>query len=201
MSETAAPEARIAELEARLTQELGRFKQLLKAAVTLTSTLNIDELLATIMATASDLVDAETSSLLLADEKSGELTFHIVDGGVATKLADQKIPAGQGIAGWVLGNGRPAVVHDPASDPRFYRGIDKSSGFATRNLVAVPLIVRNRTIGVVEMINKRGSGSFTQLDVEIGEALASFAAVAIDNANMYANLTDAFVAASISFRL
>ena len=201
MSETPSAEQRVAELESRLEQEVGRFKRLVEVATTLSSTLNLDELLATIMSSATELVAAETSSLLLLDEQTNELSFAVVDGDVATLLSDQKIPVGQGIAGWALSNGVAAIVDNPATDPRFYQGADSASGFVTRSLVAIPLIVKDRPVGVVEMINKIGADGFSPLDVEIGEALASFAAVAIDNANMYARLAEAVVTARLSYRL
>lgn len=198
MSET---ESQVAVLEQRLDQEVGRFKQLIEVATTLNSTVHLDELLGKIMASATDLVNAETSSLLLADEQTEDLTFAVVDGDVATVLADQKVPAGQGVAGWALEHREPVVVDDPANDGRFYQGVDTGSGFVTRSLMAIPLLVKDRPVGVLEMINKVGGGGFTPLDVEIGKALASFAAVAIDNAEMYAKLTDAVITARLSYRL
>src|SRR4051794_5289386 len=102
--------AQVAELEERLDQEVGRFKQLIEVATTLNSTVNLDELLAKIMASATDLVSAETSSLLLADEQTEDLTFAVVDGDVATVLADTTVPAGQGVAGWALEHREPVVV-------------------------------------------------------------------------------------------
>jgi len=196
-----SPESQVAALEQRLDQEVGRFKQLIEVATTLNSTVHLDELLGKIMASATDLVNAETSSLLLADEQTEDLTFAVVDGDVATVLTDQKVPAGQGVAGWALEHREPVVVDDPASDDRFYQGVDTGSGFVTRSLMAIPLMVKDRPVGVLEMINKVGDGGFTPLDVEIGKALASFAAVAIDNASMYAKLTDAVITARLSYRL
>ena len=193
--------AQVAELEQRLDQEVGRFKQLIEVATTLNSTVNLDELLAKIMASATELVGAETSSLLLADEQTEDLTFAVVDGDVATVLADTTVPAGQGVAGWALEHREPVVVDDPASDPRFYQAVDTTSGFATRSLMAIPVLVKDRPVGVLEMINKIGDGGFTPLDIEVGKALASFAAVALDNAAMYARLTDAVITARLSYRL
>lgn len=178
-----------------------RFKRLIELATALNSTLKLDELLAKIIGAATELVDAETSSLLLAEEGSEDLTFTVVDGDVATTLKDQKVPAGQGVAGWALQHREPVIVDDPANDPRFYQGVDSTSGFATKNLLAVPLLVKDRPVGVLEMINKAGDGAFTPLDVEVGQALASLAAVAIDNASLYARLADAVVTARLSYRL
>jgi GAF domain-containing protein len=79
--------------------------------------------------------------------------------------------------------------------------VGTSTGFQTRNLVAVPLLVKDKAIGVVEVINKIGDQGFTPLDLDIAQALASFAAVAIDNASLYARLADAVVAARLSYRL
>jgi sigma-B regulation protein RsbU (phosphoserine phosphatase) len=178
-----------------------RFKRLIELATMLNSTLKLDELLAHIIRAASELTGAETSSLLLADAETEELTFTVFDGQVATALTDQRIPAGQGIAGWALQHREAVVVDDPSSDGRFYQDVDTASGFATRNLVAIPLLVKERPVGVIELINKEGGGSFTPADVEIGTALASFAAVALDNAEMYARLADAVVTARLSYRL
>jgi GAF domain-containing protein len=197
MSDT---DSKVAELEQRLEQEVGRFRQLVDVATTLSSTTNPDELLAKIMASASDLVGAETSSLLLADEETEDLRFAVVDGDSAS-LADQTVPAGQGIAGWVLQNREPAVIDDPANDPRFYQGVDTASGFVTRNLMAIPLLVKDRPVGALEMINKIDGDTFTPLDIEVGTALASLAAVALDNAAMYARLTEAVITARLSYRL
>lgn len=201
MTEATSPNDRLSELEHQLEEEVGRFKRLIELATMLNSTLKLDELLAKIIASATELVGAETSSLLLAEEDSEDLTFTVVDGDVATALRDQKVPAGQGVAGWALQHREPVVVDDPANDPRFYQGVDSGSGFATRNLVAIPLLVKDRPVGVIEMINKVGGGGFTALDVTVGQALASFAAVALDNATMYARLADAVVTARLSYRL
>ena len=177
------------------------FRKLVQVATKLNSTLNLDELLQLIMTSAADLLAAETSSLLLVDEKTSELVFEVVAGGPAQELAGMRVPSGQGIAGWALERREPVVVDDPANDSRFYREVGTSTGFETRNLVAVPLLVKDKAIGVVEVINKIGDQGFTPLDLDIAQALASFAAVAIDNASLYARLADAVVAARLSYRL
>ena len=112
----------------------------------------------------------------------------------------QRVPAGQGIAGWVVDHDETVVVDDPKSDDRFYEGMDEAIGFETRNLVAVPLRVRGRVIGAVEAINKR-EGGFGEGDVELAAALSNQAAIAIDNARLYAKLADAVVASRMSYRL
>src|SRR5207247_4490098 len=103
------------------------------------------------------------------------------------------------IAGWVVEQGEPTVVSDPMSDPRFYGGIDEKSGSETKSILADPMKTRERTIGVIEMINKR-EGSFDDRDVRLATALANHAAIAVDNARLYARLADAVVTSRMSYR-
>jgi GAF domain-containing protein len=137
---------------------------------------------------------------LLVDEDTGELTFN-VSSEETGRLVEQRIPAGRGVAGWVVEHGQPLAIDDVSKDSRFYGGIDTAVGSTTKNLLAVPLMVKDRVIGVLEAINKRGGAAFSPSDVERAEALGSLASVAIDNSRMYARLTDAVVTARMSYRL
>jgi phosphoserine phosphatase RsbU/P len=190
----------IAELTRRLDHEVGTLNRLIEITGLLNSTLNVDELLGMIMRSGADLLEAETSSLFLLDEERNELEIAVATGAPAEDVMRKRIPADTGIAGWVVENGEPAVVDDPASDPRFYGGIDESSGFQTSNLLAVPLRTKEKVIGVVEIINKR-EGGFSQDDVRVASALADQAGTAIDNARLYARLADAVVTSRMSYRL
>lgn len=189
------------DLRRRLDAERRKFQQFVQIATALNSTLNIQDLLQLILASASDLVGADHSSLLLLDEDTGELVFHTVAGETDGSVAQRRVPAGKGIAGWTLQHNQPVVLDDPASDERFYAGIGEAVGVETRNLVAVPLSVKERAIGVVEVMNKRGSAGFSDADVELATALAALASVAIDNATLYARLADAVISARLSYRL
>jgi len=180
--------------------ELQALRRIIEITSLLNSTLNLDELLQLIMSSAAELLDAETSSLLLLDEEAGDLIIHVAIGEPGEQVAKQHVPAGQGIAGWVVEHGEVAVVEDPKDDPRFYAGMDEASGFETRNILALPLKVRDRTVGVVEVINKR-DGGFSETDRELAGALANQAAIAIDNAQLYAKLADAVVTSRMSYRL
>ncbi len=180
--------------------EVQALKRIIEITGLLNSTLNLDELLQLIMSSAAELLDAETSSLLLLDEDEGDLIIHVATGEPGEQVEKQRVPAGQGIVGWVVERGEVAVVDNPKDDPRFYKAMDEASGFETRNILALPLKVRDRTVGVVEVINKRG-GSFTDTDQELAGALANQAAIAIDNAQLYAKLADAVVTSRMSYRL
>jgi GAF domain-containing protein len=180
--------------------EVGALKRIIEITALLNSTLNLDELLQLIMSSASELLGAETSSLLLLDEDSGDLVINVATGEPGAQVAQQRVPAGQGIAGWVMEHGEATIVGDAKADPRFYSGMDQAIGFETKNVLALPLRVRDQTIGVVEVINKR-DGAFDEHDQELAGALANQAAIAIDNARLYARLADAVVSSRMSYRL
>jgi sigma-B regulation protein RsbU (phosphoserine phosphatase) len=175
-----------------------KLRRLVKVATELNSTLNLDELLGHIMASTTDLLGAESSSLLLLDEEADELEFKVATGD--PELVGVRMPSSQGIAGAALAKGEPVVQDNVAGDVRHYEEIDKAAGTTTRNLLAIPLRVKDRPIGVLEAIN-RESAELSDEDMDITKALASLAAVAIDNATMYARLADAVVAARMSYRI
>lgn len=191
---------RVATLERELARERRARQVLVESSIRLNSLLNLPELLTAIIGAATELLEAETSSLLMLDEANDELTFEVATGEPGESVRKMRVPADQGIAGWVLKHDEPVVVDDAASDPRFYDQIDQASGFTTRTLLVVPLKIRDTAIGVVEVINKRGAG-FTDRDRDLALALAAQAAVAIDNARLYQRLADALVASRMSYRL
>jgi GAF domain-containing protein len=190
-----------AALKRELEDERRARRALVEASVRLNSLLSLPELLAATMKTASDLMNAETSSILVLDEAGKELTFAVATGKAGENVTEMRVPADQGIAGWVLKNGKAAVVNDVKKDRRFYAQIDRGSGFRTKSLLAVPLRIRDRAIGVVEVINKKGGAGFTARDEETAGALAAQAAVAIENARLYQKLADAVVESRMSYRL
>jgi sigma-B regulation protein RsbU (phosphoserine phosphatase) len=201
MTEIDAKDQEIAELRQRLDEELGTLNRLIQVTTLLNSTLNLSELLQLIMTSAAELLHAETSSLMLVDEDTNELTFEVATGQPGQEVIKYRVPPGQGIAGWVVQHGEPVVVDDPGQDSRFYDRLDKSTGFETKNLLAIPLQVKDRVIGVVEVINKLDGPKFTEKDLELATALTNQASVAIDNTRMYARLADAVVTSRLSYRL
>jgi GAF domain-containing protein len=194
-------EREIEDLRGRLDSDAAALERLMEITASLNSTLELDALLRLVMTSAAELLEGEAASLLLVEEETGELVFRTATREGDEALAGARVPAGQGIAGWVAEHGEPAVVDDPREDPRFYGGIDDTTELDTRNLLAVPLKVKDRVIGVVEVINKRSEGGFDPDDVKLAVALTNQAAIAIDNARLYARLADAVVTARISYRL
>jgi GAF domain-containing protein len=181
-------------------EEVAALRRLIEITGLLNSTLDLDELLQQIMGAAAELLDAETSSLFLVDEESGDLTISTATGESGEQVTRRQVPAHKGVAGWVVDHGEATIVDSPKDDPRFYEVMDQAIKFETRNMVAVPLKVRDETIGVVEVINKN-KGSFSDTDRALAQGLANQAAIAIDNARLYAKLADAVVTSRMSYRL
>jgi signal transduction protein with GAF and PtsI domain len=110
--------------------------------------------------TAADIDSAE-ASVLVRDGDEGDLRFLSAIGKVAEQLIDIKVPAGKGIAGFVLSSGQPMAVSNVVEDSTFYAEIDKATGYSTEMILATPLRHSGETIGVLEYINRRGDPPYT----------------------------------------
>lgn len=170
--------------------QIAELKTLLDVWKTISSTLNLNELLRKIMAMATHVMRCETSTVYLVDEKTNELYFHIIqaDEKVGSKLKEIRLPIGTGIAGWCAKENKSVIVPDTSKDPRFYRDADKKSGFVTRSMICVPMRLKDKVIGVLQVLNRIGDIPFNNHDVEILEAIANQAVSAIDNARLYENI-------------
>lgn len=155
------------------------------------SSLKPKEILSAIMAKAADLVDAEGGSVILLNEKTNELTFEAASGKAGKKLLGMRLKVGQGVAGWVARYGKSLMVPDVSKDPRFYSGMDQRTKFTTKSILCVPMKSRDRVIGVVEVVNKVGGGSFTQDDFEIFESIAAHLTIALEKSNLYRKMEQA----------
>lgn len=165
-------------LEKRL-HELTVTNELIK---TLTSTLELHEILRIVLDRIKTLTHAEALSLLLYDSERDELVFAATETLRENTVVGMRVPLGQGIAGWVAHSGRGALVNDVANDPRFYRGIDRASHFATRNLLAVPLKRGDRVQGVIEVANRYDHLDFSDEDLRKLEDVAHTLSAGIDPA-------------------
>jgi diguanylate cyclase (GGDEF)-like protein len=159
--------------------EVAIFQELGKA---LTSSLQLDQVLRTIMEKIDEFLRPDNWSLLLLDEAKQELYFELVVGKASPSLKDVRIKIGQGIAGWVAQNGETVVVPDTAKDTRFFGQVDEKTKTETQSIVAVPVKFRDTCLGVIELINCMGPDGFDNRDLKLLEALADFAAIALENA-------------------
>lgn len=137
-----------------------------------------------IMAKIQTLIPSEAWSMLMVDEERQELTFELALGEKGKDVSSFRVKIGEGIAGWVARTGRPTIVNDTSRDPRFARRFDSQTQFSTRSILCVPLKSRDRTIGVVQVINRRG-GLFTRSDLRMLLMLVEPCAIAIENAMLF----------------
>ena len=133
------------------------------------------EMVMNILTIALNAVESEDGSILLLDEESDELVFVAVVGDRADELTDFRIPAGSGVAGWVNLHQEAALVADVRKDDRWISAVDQSIGFHTQSLMAVPLILDNRVLGVMEVVNSRSEDLFNDKDLELLQLVARLA--------------------------
>ena len=155
---------------------------LIKAGNIINAKLDIREVLCAIMEEVKGVMQTEAGTLYLLDEKTNELVIEIAQGPVGRKLTGLRFKIPEGICGWVANTGEAVVIPDATKDPRFNPKPDQDTNFATRSVLCVPMKYQEHTVGVMQVINKTGPGTFTDMDVEVFKLFATYAAVAIKNA-------------------
>lgn len=173
-------------------RKIGReqLEVLFQMASSLSSTLELSNILNIIMESAKTLLKAEASSLLLLDETTNELYFASATGHVSERLKNLTVPLDKGIAGACVRTGKPKVVDNTSGDREFYPQIDKHTGFSTRSIIAAPLTISGKTIGVIEVLNKKGSKGWTEDDKELLIIIALQAARVIQNAQVHLKMRE-----------
>ncbi len=156
-----------------------------RAGQVVNSSLDIDEIMQSLLAQMNELLNAEALSIALVDHQTNELVYHVSEGQGAEKIVGLRVPANRGISGWVMSHGKPALVNDPAGDERFYREGDARTGYQTRAIICAPLVTKDRVLGTIQAINP-SEGSFTEHDLQLLTSLASLAAGAFGNAEQFA---------------
>ncbi len=182
----------LAETERRARQlsllnEIGR---------SLTSTLDLTSLLNQILDNAVDILGCEAGTLFLIDENTDELIFEVVAGPVADELIGQRLAPGTGHVGRAVSTQQPAIVNQVNLTEEWASKPDERTGFQTRDLLLVPMIVQEQVTGIIEVINRSDGTPFTIDDQELLTAYASQAAIALENARLY-TLTDQQLAARV----
>lgn len=192
--------------------DLEKLKEIFEIVKSLSSTLDVDSLLRRIGEAAERLTESEASSIMLVDEDKQNLYFKTAFGEKSTFVKKVKIKIGEGIAGNVALTKTPLIVNDVSKDERFTRRVDQQSGFQTRSILAVPILINmketSELLGVIEVLNKKNNNGYNLYDQEILENLASLAAITILNArqledhrNFFTNIIEFLVASIESVRL
>ena len=162
----------------RQIMEITIFHDVAKA---LTSSLDLDSILQTIMEKMAEYFRPDTWSLLMVDEQRNELYFAIAVGSAAEALKNVRLKVGEGIAGWVAKHGERLIVPDVMTDPRFAKRIDEMTKWETRSIICVPLRSKHRVLGVIQLVNVDMRG-FSDQEVFFLQSLCDYAAIAIENA-------------------
>lgn len=161
------------------------YSDLLKIIKKITSDLDIDNVLQMIIESAARLVNANDSSLLLIDDKSNRFYFKAIYGQKGQNLKNITFDINTGIAGWVVKERKPILVQNVSNDDRFNKWIDRKIGFTTESIICIPLEIKGRILGVLEIVNSDNRQPFTTDQFDLLVAFSEHATLAIENARLY----------------
>jgi signal transduction histidine kinase len=171
---------------------LHRLERLIEISRKLSTGSDLEPFLQLIAETAPEMVDCQDGSILTYDEENKALRFIAGPWFEMDIMRSFRVPLETSIAGWVFTNSQPVVVQDADQDPRVFRAVDQALNFETGSILAVPMVFKNQTIGVIEAVNKNSKSSFTDEDVTTLEVLAALAAVAWQNTRLLEKSQEAY---------
>jgi signal transduction histidine kinase len=166
------------------TQTLDSYLRLIEISRDLASTLDLDTLLNDIVRASADITHAEAASILLYDDTSRQLYFQVATNIDEPTMRGFVVPLEKSIAGWVVTNRKSVRIDDAHKDLRFFSDIEQTIGYSTKSLLGIPLITKNKVVGVLEVLNKK-RGRFSDADESMLTVLGAQAAVAIENARLF----------------
>jgi len=161
---------------------------LVEASASINARRSLDDVLHAVMVSANRVFRAEGSSVVLLEPERQELVFRAATGEKSELLRDVRLPYGKGIVGWVIAHEEALVIPDVSRDPRFYSRVDERTKFRTQAVICVPMRIKGRVIGALELVNPDSEFLRDEFIVSVVEAYASLAAVAIENARLYDRL-------------
>jgi signal transduction histidine kinase len=163
-------------------KRLDRYKRLIEISRDLASTLDLDPLLDRILAAARDISGAEVASILLYDSAARQLYFQAATN-MDPMMRGIVVPM-DSIAGWVVTNRKPVRIDDVHKDTRYFKNVAMTVSLDTKNIIGVPLITKDKVVGVMEVLNKE-HGVFNEIDEDLLSVLGAQAAVAIENTRLF----------------
>jgi signal transduction histidine kinase/HAMP domain-containing protein len=169
----------------QLTQKIDELSVLNEVGREFASTIEFEKILRLIISKVTEIMQVEAGSLLLIDEDSGDLIFSVVAGEKRKLLEGMRLKMGEGIPGWVAKEGQILLVPDTSKDERFNPEIDRLTGFRTRSVLCVPMKLKAKTIGAIDVINPPQEDFFVGKDITLLKTLADQAAIVINNAKLY----------------
>src|SRR5215212_6496002 len=166
------------------TQTLDSYLRVIEISRDLASTLDLDILLDDIVRAAADITRAEAASILLYDDTARQLYFQVATNIDEPTMRGLIVPLDNSIAGWIVTNRKSVRIDDAQKDDRHFGEVEQTIGFSTHSLLGIPLITKNKVVGVLEVINKK-KGRFIDPDESMLLVLGAQAAVAIENARLF----------------
>jgi signal transduction histidine kinase len=166
------------------TQTLDSYLRLIEISRDLASTLDLDTLLDDIVRASADITHAEAASIMLYDDTSRQLYFQVATNIDESTMRGLVVPLDKSIAGWVVTNRKSVRIDDAHQDLRHFNDVEQTIGFNTKSMLGIPLITKNKVVGVLEVLNKK-RGRFTDPDESMLTVLGAQAAVAIENARLF----------------
>ena len=165
-------------------KNLADYRRLIEISRDLASTLDLDTLLYRIVKVAAEIANAEEASILLYDEASRQLHFQVATNMDLPNMRGLNVPLEGSIAGWIVLNREAVRIGDVTDDSRHFDGVQTATSFDTESILGVPLITKDKVVGVLEALNKK-DGLFTDVDEELLLVLGAQAAVAIENTRLF----------------
>ena len=166
------------------TQTLDSYLRLIEISRDLASTLDLDTLLDDIVRASADITHAEAASILLYDDTARQLYFQVSTNIDEPTMRGLVVPLDKSIAGWIVTNRKSLRIDEAHKDDRFFSDVEHTIGYSTRSLLGIPLVTKNKVVGVLEVVNKK-RGRFTDPDESMLSVLGAQAAVAIENARLF----------------
>ena len=166
------------------TQTLDSYLRVIEISRDLASTLDLNTLLDDIVRAAADVTRAEEASILLYDDTARQLYFQVATNIDEPTMRGLIVPLDKSIAGWIVTNRKSVRIDDAQKDDRHFGEVEQTIGFATHSLLGIPLVTKNKVVGVLEVLNKK-RGKFTDPDESMLSVLGAQAAVAIENARLF----------------
>ncbi|HJR82013.1 MAG TPA: ATP-binding protein [Anaerolineales bacterium] len=166
------------------TQALDSYLRLIEISRDLASTLDLDTLLDDIVRAAADITQAEAASIMLYDDTARQLYFQVATNIDEPTMRGLIVPLDKSFAGWIVTNRKSLRIEDAHNDERYFSEVEQTIGYSTKSLLGIPLITKNKVVGVLEVVNKK-RGRFTDPDESMLTVLGAQAAVAIENARLF----------------
>jgi signal transduction histidine kinase len=173
--------------EDALQQQTRELEDLNRTSQALNASLDLDQVLSTVVTRVCDLLEVAACSVWLLDGDSGDLVCRCAKGAHQDVVVGWQLAPGQGLAGHVLKTGESLIVPDTEREPLYYRGVEQETGLKLRSILSVPLRLKDEMIGVLQVLD-RGVDRMQHTDQVLMEAVASAAAIALENARLYADL-------------